>query len=289
MNLTTDPWIPVIGADGRQRSVSLHDLFASAHELRDLSVKPHERIALLRLLICITQAALDGPKNYDAWETCREAIQSAAKRYLDKWAASFELFGDGQRFLQVPGLKAAKEEGDGNPATKLDLTLASGNNASLFEADAASAFDARLFDQHMAVNLRAPLQLASDFAAQLPEGREGLIVNLLDQRVWRLNPHFFSYTLTKSALWTATQTMAQAFAPRIRVNGVGPGPTLANHMQRPEDFRREAESIPLQRAITPDEIVAAVLFLLEARSVTGQMIAVDGGQHLAWKTPDVLD
>jgi len=163
------------------------------------------------------------------------------------------------------------------------------NNASLFEADAASAFDARLFDQHMAVNLRAPLQLASDFAAQLPEGREGLIVNLLDQRVWRLNPHFFSYTLTKSALWTATQTMAQAFAPRIRVNGVGPGPTLANHMQRAEDFRREAESIPLQRAITPDEIVAAVLFLLEARSVTGQMIAVDGGQHLAWKTPDVLD
>jgi NAD(P)-dependent dehydrogenase (short-subunit alcohol dehydrogenase family) len=125
--------------------------------------------------------------------------------------------------------------------------------------------------------------------AQLPEGREGLIVNLLDQRVWRLNPHFFSYTLTKSALWTATQTMAQAFAPRIRVNGVGPGPTLANHMQRAEDFRREAESIPLQRAITPDEIVAAVLFLLEARSVTGQMIAVDGGQHLAWKTPDVLD
>jgi NAD(P)-dependent dehydrogenase (short-subunit alcohol dehydrogenase family) len=163
------------------------------------------------------------------------------------------------------------------------------NNASLFEADAACAFDARLFDQHMAVNLRAPLQLASDFAAQLPEGREGLIVNLLDQRVWRLNPHFFSYTLTKSALWTATQTMAQAFAPRIRVNGVGPGPTLANHMQRAEDFRREAESIPLQRAITPDEIVAAVLFLLEARSVTGQMIAVDGGQHLAWKTPDVLD
>jgi len=163
------------------------------------------------------------------------------------------------------------------------------NNASLFEADSAAAFDPTLFDQHMAVNLRAPLQLASDFAAQLPQGREGLIVNLLDQRVWRLNPHFFSYTLTKSALWTATQTMAQAFAPRIRVNGVGPGPTLANHMQRAEDFRREAESIPLQRAITPDEIVAAVLFLLEARSVTGQMIAVDGGQHLAWKTPDVLD
>ncbi len=133
MNLTTDPWIPVIGADGRQRSISLHDLFASAHELRDLSVKPHEKIALLRLLICITQAALDGPKDYDAWETCRDSIQPAVKRYLEKWAASFELFGDGPRFLQVPGLKAAKEEGEGNPATKLDLALASGNNASLFD------------------------------------------------------------------------------------------------------------------------------------------------------------
>ena len=103
MNLTFDPWIPVIGDDGRQRSVSLHDLFASAHELRDLSVKPHEKIALLRLLTCITQAALDGPKDYDAWETCRGSIQSAAKCYLDKWSASFELFGDGLRFLQALG------------------------------------------------------------------------------------------------------------------------------------------------------------------------------------------
>ena len=161
------------------------------------------------------------------------------------------------------------------------------NNASLFEADSAGAFDPALFDRHMAINLRAPLQLASDFAAQSPQGGEGLIVNLLDQRVWRLNPLFFSYTLSKSALWTATQTMAQAFAPRIRVNGIGPGPTLANHMQQNADFLREAGAIPLQRAIDPREIAAAVLFLAEARSVTGQMIAVDGGQHLAWKTPDV--
>jgi NAD(P)-dependent dehydrogenase (short-subunit alcohol dehydrogenase family) len=161
------------------------------------------------------------------------------------------------------------------------------NNASLFEADRAGAFDPTLFDRHMAVNLRAPLQLASDFAAQASAGQEGLIVNLLDQRVWRLNPHFFTYTLSKSALWTATQTMAQAFAPHIRVNGVGPGPTLANHMQETADFLREAGAIPLQRPIDPEEIAAAVLFLVGARSVTGQMIAVDGGQHLAWRTPDV--
>ena len=135
--------------------------------------------------------------------------------------------------------------------------------------------------------MRAPAQLAADFAAQLPEGCEGAIVNIIDQRVWRLNPRYFSYTLSKSALWTATQTMAQAFAPRIRVNAVGPGPTLANHMQKDEDFAREASAVPLQRAIEPAEISAAVIYLVEARGVTGQMIAVDGGQHLAWKTPDV--
>lgn len=161
------------------------------------------------------------------------------------------------------------------------------NNASLFEVDSVGAFDLGLFERHMAVNLRAPLQLASDFAARLPQDCEGLIVNLIDQRVWRLNPHFFTYTLSKSALWTATQTMAQAFAPRIRVNGVGPGPTMANHMQKEGEFAREAAAVPLGRAVDPQEIAAAVLYFVDARSVTGQMIAVDGGQHLAWKTPDV--
>ena len=133
MNLTHDPWIPVIGADGRQQTVSLQEAFSSAHEIRDLAVKPHERIALMRLLICITQAALEGPEDHREWKTCRDAIQPKVKLYLEKWAKAFGLFGDGPRFLQVPGLKAAKEEGEGNPATKLDLTLASGNNASLFD------------------------------------------------------------------------------------------------------------------------------------------------------------
>ena len=133
MNLTIDPWIPVIGADGQKCHISLQGLFAEANGIRDLSVKPHEKIALLRLLICTTHAALDGPKNFDAWETCRDAIQPAVKSYLEKWQTSFELLGDGQRFLQVPGLRASNEEGSGNPATKLDLTLASGNNASLFD------------------------------------------------------------------------------------------------------------------------------------------------------------
>ena len=138
----------------------------------------------------------------------------------------------------------------------------------------------------MAVNLRAPLQLASAFAAALPAGREGCVVNIVDQRVWRLNPKFFTYTLTKSALWTATQTLAQTFAPRIRVNAVGPGPTLANTIDGEEGFAREAAAVPLGRGVAPEEVADAVLWLARARGVTGQMIAVDGGQHLAWKTPD---
>ena len=133
MNLHLDPWLPVITADGARRSLSLRDVFASAHEIRDLSAKPHEKIALLRLLICIAQAALDGPENFDAWETCRDSIPAKAAAYFAKWQAAFELFGDGARFLQVPGLKPGKEDGEGNPATKLDLALASGNNASIFD------------------------------------------------------------------------------------------------------------------------------------------------------------
>ena len=163
------------------------------------------------------------------------------------------------------------------------------NNASLFEADRADAFDPAFFDRMMAVNLRAPAQLASDFAAALPEGKPGCIINLLDQRVWRLNPQFYSYTLSKAALWTATQTMAQSFAPRIRVNGVGPGPVLPNGPQGEAAFAQEVSGIPLARSVSPEEIADAVAWLAQARSVTGQMIAVDGGQHIGWRTPDIVD
>ena len=112
-NLVCDPWIPVIGAGAVPRLLSLQGTFASAHEIRDLAVKPHEKIALLRLLICICQAALDGPENFDDWETCREDVQARAEDYLEQWQGSFELFGDGPRFLQVPGLKPGKEDGEG--------------------------------------------------------------------------------------------------------------------------------------------------------------------------------
>jgi len=161
------------------------------------------------------------------------------------------------------------------------------NNASLFEADASESFELGLFERHMAVNLRAPLLLSRDFAAGLPQDQEGAIINVLDQCVLRPTPKFFTYTLAKSALWTATRTMAQAFAPKIRVNAIGPGPVLANDTLGQEDFAIEVAGVPLQRAVDVEEIVAAALYLAAARNVTGQMIAVDSGQHLAWKTPDI--
>ena len=162
------------------------------------------------------------------------------------------------------------------------------NNASAFEPDEIHSLDEALWERHFQINLRAPVFLARDFAEQVSVGGEGEIVNVVDQRVWKPTPQFFSYTLSKSALFTATLTMAQALAPRIRVNAVGPGPTLASRRQGQDDFARQGASVPLGHGPRPEEIAEAVLFLVNAKSVTGQMLAVDGGQHLAWETPDVL-
>ena len=161
------------------------------------------------------------------------------------------------------------------------------NNASMFEDDDVRAFDEELFDRHFAVHVKAPAVLAEAMAGALPDSGEGLIVNIIDQRVWKLTPRFFSYTLSKSALWTATRTMAQALAPRIRVNAIGPGPTLANEQQKDSDFARQAAAVPLGHGPDLAEFGATIRYLHRARSVTGQMIALDGGQHLAWETPDV--
>ncbi len=161
------------------------------------------------------------------------------------------------------------------------------NNASEFLPDEADDLTKERWDRHFAINLRAPAFLTRDLARQLPEGAEGCVINIIDQRVWKLTPQFFSYTLTKSALHTATKTMAQALAPRIRVNAIGPGPTLMGARQEEEDFAKQNAAVLLGRGPSPDEIADAVIFLARAKSITGQMIAVDGGQHLAWETPDV--
>ncbi len=161
------------------------------------------------------------------------------------------------------------------------------NNASLFEDDRLGALDMGLWDRHFAVHLKAPVILTEEMAKALPEGEEGLAVNVIDQRVWKLNPQFFSYTLSKAALWNATRTMAQALAPRIRVNAIAPGPTLASERQQPGDFARQVAAVPLQRAPDLSEFGRTVRYFWENRSITGQMIALDGGQHLAWETPDI--
>ena len=162
------------------------------------------------------------------------------------------------------------------------------NNASMFEDDRAGALERASWTLHMETNLRAPVVLAEAFAERLPADAQGLVVNLLDQRVFKPNPQFFSYSLSKHALWAATRMLAQALAPRIRVNGIGPGPTLPSTHQTQAEFDAEAASTPLQRRATPDDIAQALRYLIDAPAVTGQMIAVDGGQHLAWRTPDIV-
>ena len=156
------------------------------------------------------------------------------------------------------------------------------NNASVFESDTPQTVTRDSWDRHMQVNLRAPFVLTQTFARQVPEGFEGNVVNILDQRVWNLTPNFTSYTTSKSALWSLTRTLAMALAPAIRVNAVGPGPTLPSVRQTDEHFVRQWSSLPLRRQVLPQEICDAVRFILDAPSLTGQMIAIDGGQHLGW-------
>jgi NAD(P)-dependent dehydrogenase (short-subunit alcohol dehydrogenase family) len=156
------------------------------------------------------------------------------------------------------------------------------NNASIFEKEGWDDVTPDSWAQHLEINLHAPFVLSQALARALPDELDGAIVNIIDQRVFNLTPEFVSYTVSKTGLWTLTQTLAMALAPRIRVNGVGPGPTLPNERQTEEIFERQVSSTPLQRQVEPDDIAAAVKYLLSARSVTGEMIAVDSGEHLGW-------
>ena len=189
------------------------------------------------------------------------------------------------------GLIGRAVEGLGAPLTVLV------NNASIFEHDDIHSATRTSWDRHIGSNLRVPFVLTQGFAAQVPDPvaddrgepvAQGLIVNMLDQRIHKLTPEFMTYTLAKTALWTLTRTAAQGLAPRVRVNGIGPGPTLKGARQSEDHFRRQRAATILRRGADPDDICAALAYLLTAKAVTGQMIAVDGGQHLAWQTPDVL-
>ena len=159
------------------------------------------------------------------------------------------------------------------------------NNASPFEHDDLQSATRASWDLHMAVNLRTPFVLMQKFAAALPDEAEGCIVNMLDQRVWSLTPHFMSYTLSKAGLWTLTQTAALALAPPHPGERDRPGPTLPSTRQSPEHFAAQYEATPLKRAVAPADIADGVRFILASRALTGQMIALDSGQHLGWAMP----
>ncbi|HWA79121.1 MAG TPA: SDR family oxidoreductase [Acetobacteraceae bacterium] len=158
------------------------------------------------------------------------------------------------------------------------------NNASTFERDEWDDATRTSWDRHLEPNLRAPFVLTQHFARALPAAAEGVVVNLLDERVWALTPHFVSYTVSKMGLWTLTRTLALALAPRIRVAGIGPGPTLPSARQTPAQFARQMAAVPLKHGPTPEEVARAVLMILALPSFTGQMLALDGGQHLRWAT-----
>jgi NAD(P)-dependent dehydrogenase (short-subunit alcohol dehydrogenase family) len=202
--------------------------------------------------------------------------------------------------IRKRGRKAALVEGDLSNESQVDTIVPKAarelgaltvlvNNASVFKDDRIDTMTRASWDMHIETNLRAPLVLAQAFAKQLPSGAEGVIVNLLDQAVWKLTPQFLSYTVSKTGLWTLTRTLAQALGPRIRVNGVGPGPTLKAAQQSEANFAKQVDATLLKRAPTPEDIAGAVRYLVSAKAVTGQMIAVDSGEHLVFGSGDQFE
>ncbi|HVA35395.1 MAG TPA: SDR family oxidoreductase [Stellaceae bacterium] len=224
--------------------------------------------------IALTLAAhgWDVAVHYGGSRDDAEALVAEIKQHERRAVA---LTADLTREAEVAGLVPRAIEAIG-PLTLLV------NNASAFERDDAMTVTRASWDRHIETNLRAPFVLMQEFARQLPAEADGSVVNILDERVWNLTPYFVSYTVSKAGLWTLTQTMALALAPRIRVNGIGPGPTLPSPRQSDEQFRRQVDVLPLRRGTTPDEIAHAVMFILKSPAMTGQMIALDGGQHLNW-------
>lgn len=162
------------------------------------------------------------------------------------------------------------------------------NNAAIFELDRPETADPRSWDRHMTINLRAPLVLTQGLLAQLPDGAAANVVNLIDQRVLNLTPNYTSYSISKVGLWGLTQHLARALAPRVRVNAIAPGPALPGPGMTAAGFRALCRAMPLGRGTTPDEICRALRLILELPAMTGQMITLDGGQHLGWLNPDQI-
>ncbi len=213
-----------------------------------------------------------------------EAIRAMGRRAV---ALQADLLDEGE----TAALLGRAAEALGGPITCLI------NNASIFEPDTIETATLESWNRHIGSNLRAPYVLIQALAAQMPEPEidangepvaRGLVINMLDQRVRKLTPNFSTYTIAKMGLWALTKTAAQGLAPRIRVNAIGPGPTLQGDRQSEAHFQAQRQATILERGADPEGIVAALGYFLDAKAVTGQLLCVDGGQHLAWKTPDVL-
>jgi NAD(P)-dependent dehydrogenase (short-subunit alcohol dehydrogenase family) len=225
------------------------------------------------------------------YATSRDAAEAVADEIRAMGRNAVTLAADLLDEAQVTPLVAQAAEALGGPITTLV------NNASIFDYDNIQTATRRSWDRHMESNLRAPFVLIQQLAAQVPAPTQdragepvaqGLVINMIDQRVHKLTPEFMTYTIAKMGLWALTRTSAQALAPRVRVNAIGPGPTLQGHRQSDSHFQNQRRATILHRGANPQDITAALVYFLHAPGVTGQLLCVDGGQHLGWQTPDVL-
>lgn len=221
----------------------------------------------------------------------REGAEATAERVRAAGRNAVTLRADLLDDAATEALVAQAADALGTPLTCLV------NNASIFEHDTIETATRESWDRHIGSNLRAPFVLSQRFAAQAPKGAvdengepiaQSLIVNMIDQRARKLTPEFMTYTIAKMGLWAFTQTAAQGLAPDIRVNGIGPGPTLQGGRQSAEHFAAQRAATVLGRGANVSDITAALRYFLAAPAVTGQLLCVDGGQHLAWETPDVI-
>lgn len=225
------------------------------------------------------------------YASSRDAAESLADEIRAMGRAAVTLQADLLDEAQVTPLVDRAAEALGGPLTTLI------NNASIFDYDNIETATRLSWDRHMESNLRAPFVLTQQMAGQMPaptmdaQGEpvaQGLVINMIDQRVHKLTPEFMTYTIAKMGLWALTRTAAQALAPKVRVNAIGPGPTLQGHRQSEGHFENQRRATILQRGANPQDITAALVYFLHAPGVTGQLLCVDGGQHLGWQTPDVL-
>ncbi len=235
-----------------------------------------------------------GGRGYDVavhYASSKDGAEDVVKELTSMGRQACALQADLLDEAATQAVVSAAAEALGGPLTCLI------NNASIFEYDNIATATRDSWDRHIQSNLRAPFVLTQAFAAQAPDAvmddagepfAQGVVINMLDQRIHKLTPEFMSYTIAKMGLWAMTQTTAQALAPKVRVNGIGPGPTLQGHRQSKEHFQRQRSATILKRGANPSDITAALGYFLDSHSVTGQMLAVDGGQHLVWQTPDVL-